>query len=548
MLGCSAQILSAIVFSPAYGSVGYYAPVIRSYADKLTAPVGHPSRKVKVHRVKPLRALLVSAFATLLMMGGCATRPVNPPITAYIPGKGYQFQTRQQYSFDRQNLVVLAFSGGGTRAAAFSYGVLEALRGIEIVGPKGAKFRLLDEVDVITGVSGGSFTALAYGLYGDKLFDEYERRFLKRNVQGELTARALNPLNWGALSSNGWGRSELAAQLYDEILFNGATFADLDRGRGPMIEVMATDLSTGSRVAFDQGTFNVLCSDLSAVPLSRAAATSSAVPVVLSAVTFNNYGGTCNYGTPDWLRPFTNSPDVPRPAARAVQRLKELESFQDSVKRPYLHLVDGGVSDNLGLRGVLDIVEVFQALHAAGQPTPFDHVHRIIVFVVNSLSSPETDWDQSENPPNTVETLVKATGVPIDRYSYEAVEQLKDVAAQWKMLRRIRDTPAFAANKDPTLGEVVNAPDIGLYVIDVSFAALKDKAEFEYLNGLPTSFVLPDEAVDRLRAAAGSIIRESPELQRLLKDAGAKVVSHASGAAATSDVSTPTSESSMTAE
>ena len=79
--------------------------------------------------------------------------------------------------------------------------------------PKGNTVRLLDEVDVITGMSGGSCTALAYGLYGDKLFTEYEQRFLKRDVQGELIARVLNPENWGALWSPTWDRSELAAQL-----------------------------------------------------------------------------------------------------------------------------------------------------------------------------------------------------------------------------------------------------------------------------------------------------------------------------------------------
>ena len=139
-------------------------------------------------------------------------------------------------------MVILAFSGGGTRAAAFSDGVLEALRRIEIVTKSGRKIRLLDEVDVITGISGGSFTALAYGLYGEKLFDEYEARFLKRDVQGALVGRILNPLNWGALSSTGWGRSELAADLYDEILFNGATFADLERASGPAIAVKAIDV------------------------------------------------------------------------------------------------------------------------------------------------------------------------------------------------------------------------------------------------------------------------------------------------------------------
>ena len=149
-------------------------------------------------------------------------------------------------------MVVLAFSGGGTHAAAFSYGVLEALQRMEIIGPEGNRSRLLDEVDIITSVSGGSFTALAYGLYGDKLFDIYETSFLKRNVQGELIARALNPGNWGALWSPSWGRSEMAAQLYDEILFHGATFADLDRGNGPLIVATATDISTGTRVGFEQ--------------------------------------------------------------------------------------------------------------------------------------------------------------------------------------------------------------------------------------------------------------------------------------------------------
>ena len=203
---------------------------------------------------------------------------------------------------DQQDLVILAFSGGGTRAAAFSYGVLEALRRIEIVTKSGRKIRLLDEVDVITGISGGSFTALAYGLYGEKLFDDYEARFLKRNVQGELIARMLDPLNWGALSSTGWGRSELAAQLYDEILFNGATFADLYRAGGPMIAVNATDLATGSRMLFMPQNFNVMCADLGPIRLSRAAAASSAVPVVLSPITINNYGGSCGYQEPAWLR------------------------------------------------------------------------------------------------------------------------------------------------------------------------------------------------------------------------------------------------------
>ena len=471
-----------------------------------------------------LRGPSLLVLASLLLLGGCATRPINPPITEANPRAGYRFETRQAEIKDKNNLVILAFSGGGTRAAAFSYGVLEFLRRTELAGTQGNRVRLLDEVDVITGVSGGSFTALAYGLYGDKLFAEYERRFLKRDVQGEIIARTFSPANWGALSSKGWGRSELAAQLYDEILFNGATFGDLDRGKGPLIMASATDISTGSRLVFTQGTFDVLCSDLNAVPLSRAAAASSAVPVVLSPVTLNNYGGTCNRITPGWVKLFIDTDDPPRPAARAIRSLKALQAYGDSVHRPYLHLVDGGVSDNVGMRGVLDALEILEALHEAGVPSPLDSARRIIIFVVNSLSSPPTQWDESETPPGTVDILLKAAGTPIDAFSYEAVELLKDTAVQWQTSRLIRNSAAMAANKDPAVAHALRVPNAEIYAIDVSFPALKDKAELDYLNRQPTSFVLPVEAVDRLRAAAGTIIAESPEFKRLLKDVGATIV------------------------
>jgi len=467
---------------------------------------------------------LVPAALAALLLGGCATRPVNPPITQVDPTAGYRFETRLADREKKPNLVVLAFSGGGTRAAAFSYGVLEFLRRTEAVGPDGKTVRLLDAVDVITGVSGGSFTALAYGLYGDKLFIDYEQRFLKRNVQGEIISRVMSPSNWSTLGGTGTGRSEVAAQLYDEILFNGATFGDLRRAKGPLIMASATDISTGSRFVFSQRVFDVICSDLDAVPLSRAAAASSAVPVVLSPVTFNNYGGTCNSTLPAWLQPFLDTDNPPRPAARAIRSLKAEQAFRDGVGRPYLHLVDGGVSDNVGMRAVLDALQVIEALHEAGMPSPLDDRRRIIVFVVNSLSSPPTNWDESENPPGTVDVLLKAAGAPIDAFSYEAVELLKDTAARWQTLRRIRDSAAMAANKDPAVAAALRIPNAEVFAIDVSFPALKDKAERDYLNQQPTTFVLSDEAVDRLRAAAGTITSDSPEFQRLLKDLGARIV------------------------
>ncbi|MGY2492388.1 hypothetical protein [Cupriavidus sp. CP313] len=91
-------------------------------------------------------------------------------------------------------------------------------------------------------------------------------------------------------------------------------------------------------------------------------------------------------------------------------------------------------------------------------------------------------------------------------------------------MRQVRKSSAFAANKDAAVATALRTPDATIYAIDVSFAQLTDKAKLAYLNELPTSFSIPPEAVDRLRAAAGKIIMASPDFQRLLQDVGARIV------------------------
>ena len=149
--------------------------------------------------------LLPAVFAALLVLGGCATRPVNPPITQADPDAGYRIATRQAHFKSQETLVILAFSGAARVPPLFRTASWSFSRRTEIAIQNRENVRLLDGVGVITGVSGGSFTALAYGLYGDQLFADYEQRFLKRDVQGAIIARSLNPLNWGNLSFNGLG-------------------------------------------------------------------------------------------------------------------------------------------------------------------------------------------------------------------------------------------------------------------------------------------------------------------------------------------------------
>lgn len=464
--------------------------------------------------------LLLSWILASLVLASCASRPINEPITQVDPQAGYRpyLLIPKRQNNDPHTLFVLSFSGGGTRAAAFSYGVLEELRRTE-VAVDGQRRRLIDEVDLITGVSGGSFTALAYALYGDRLFSEYEGRFLKRNVQGDLLARSLNPFNWWQFIGGSAGRSELAASYYDEILFEDATFGDLLDKPGPVAIATGTDLTTGSRLAFFQNDFDLICSDLNKFPLSRAAATSSAVPVVLSPVSLNNYGGNCGYQYPAWVRDVANPETRVRPSGRAVQRYQEMQDFQNSKHRPYIHLVDGGVADNIGVRGVLEAMQELGMSAGFRSEVGFGVIRRVVLVVVNARSSPSVEWDKIESPPGIVTQLLQSTSVPIDRYSFETVETMKDFAeiSKWKrelLVANKRLAGATAAEAEAAV------PKVEMRVLDVSFDAIRDPEERASLMNLPTSFVLPSEDVDRLREAAGRLLRQSQEYKVIVRDFG----------------------------
>ena len=457
-------------------------------------------------------------------MAGCASRPINQAIDSVDPESGYRpaVMLPRRSGNDPSTLFILSFSGGGTRAAALSYGVLEELRETGYVHSSGEKRRLLDEVDVITGVSGGSFTALSYALYGDRLFDEYEERFLKRNVQGELSRRAfLNPVNWFRMMSGNYGRSEIAADYYDEILFQGATFNDLMTKNAPVAIASGTDITSGSRFAFYQDDFDLLCSDLGTVSLSRAAATSSAVPIALSPVTFNNYGGSCDYRYPAWVSDAQQLEEGQLPPGRELERYKEMAEFRDSKNRPYIHLVDGGVSDNIGVRGVLIALEGFFFSEEFSEKQGFGGIKRIILIIVNARSAHDRDWQQKESPPGSFKQLAQSTGVPIERYSFESIELMKDQVEAASLRRKLRVAEAINAGASRQEAEA-EFPALDFHVMDVSFEDIRDPEERDYFMDLPTSFVLEDEEVDRLRGVAGDLMRQTKAYREFIQSIGAK--------------------------
>jgi hypothetical protein len=147
-------------------------------------------------------------------------RAVNAPLAEVDPDRGYRLSNVEAFREHGSVSIYLAFSGGGTRAAAFAYGVLETLRDQQVL-VDGRPTRLLDKVDTLSGVSGGSFPAAYYGLFGDRIFDEFESRFLRRNIEGAIIWRVFWPWNAVAFLTPWMNRSDIAKGIYQLRLRRG---------------------------------------------------------------------------------------------------------------------------------------------------------------------------------------------------------------------------------------------------------------------------------------------------------------------------------------
>jgi len=452
----------------------------------------------------------VSILTAIFFISGCMHYPINKPLARVDTNSGYRGKFMGQPGNSDELVLFLTFSGGGTRASAFSYGVLEELRNTEVT-INGQKRMLLNEVDGISGVSGGSFTAAYYGLFGDRIFDDFEQKFLKKNVQGGLVRRLLlRPDNWVRLSSPFFQRSDLASEYYDKILFEKKTFRDMAARKGPMVHINATDMVTGIRIAFHQDAFDVICSNLSSFPVARAVTASSAVPVVLTPITLRNYSNDCGYTLPEQLDRVRREHDI---SSRSFHQVSNILPYRDSVKHKYIHLVDGGVSDNLGLRAALDRVLALGNLWNTLKYLRLENTHKVVFIVVNAETEVSSHWSLLGKAPTISAMFGAYSSVSVTRYNYETVMLLRESFRRWT-----EEVQKNRCGDGPISTEPGGCGDIKFYLVEVKFDALKDEAERHYFKSMPTSFKLSDEQVDKLRDAAHRILTESDEFQQLLAD------------------------------
>ena len=423
---------------------------------------------------------------------GCASHGVikNTPLNTTGRAGSYSIKSFVEKWNTGDIELMLAFSGGGTRAAAFSYGVLKELRDTDVV-IAGRSIRLLDEVDYISSVSGGSFTAAYYGLYGDRIFDDFEEVFLRHNVQQKLIRSALRPLSW----FTGRGRTEPAVGYYEKNLFHGATFRDMKQMGGPLVVINATDLGYGVRFSFVQEYFDFLCSDLSAFPVSRAVTASSAVPLLFNPVVVENYQG-CKETRPPWLVA------AEKRASKDPELLQVLDGFQSYFKKKkrYAHLVDGGITDNLGLRAIYDMVEIAGGSEVTHKALDLKPPRQYVVITVNASAKPEPEMDASNKYPSLKKTISAVTAAQLHHYNTATLGLMKQSVTRW--------------------AEELSTPDrpIKPYFIQISFRDIQQPERQVFFNRIPTSFSLSDEQVDELIEAGRELLRKNPDFQQFLSD------------------------------
>ena len=438
----------------------------------------------------------VVAVIVLLATGCAALRPANVPLDRIDLQSGYRPEPKARSRSLGDVGLLLSFSGGGTRASALAYGVLEELRDTQVTA-SGKDQRLLDEVDVITSVSGGSFTSAYYGLYGDRIFEDFDERFLKRKVGRDILLRMLLPQNWLRLIFPFFDRTELAIEYYDQKIFDRARFADLKKAGGPLIQINATDISVGSRFTFMQPQFDLICSDLSELKIARAVTASSAVPIVFPPIALRNYAGRCGYQKPAWLDEALASR---KQSPRRYHIASEISAYLDREAAPYIHLVDGGIADNLGVRGTLDNVIVGGGIRKRLRELGADMPRHIVFIVVDASTEPDRSFPLIPAPPSLAAVIGSITDTQLHRYNFETIELLRESMKRW-------------ASELGSHGEPVQT-----HLIEVAEYRIEDPDERDFFDNVPTSLGLDEETVDRLVEIGRRLLRESEEFQQLLAE------------------------------
>jgi predicted acylesterase/phospholipase RssA len=446
------------------------------------------------------------ALLPLLLLLGCA--PWNQPQNQPLKGENAPLTDRLTAG-DGELYVGLAFSGGGMRATAFAYGMLQELQSAQTGTPNG----LLDNVHLVSGVSGGSVMAAQFGLKGPEGVTGFRENFLITNAEAYMTTSGFNPLTIAKGIAGGVNGRDTFGRYLDDTLYKGATFADLRRS-GIKTWINATDMANNMPFLFSPETFDALCSDLSRVKLSEAVAASAAFPLVFTPIVLEAHHDKCTYREPDWLTAARYNPEATA-AMRAHARALESYTNPDEVK--FVKLLDGGITDNFGTTGLAVERARAQVPYAPLSAEEAVKLKRMLFLVANAGVDKDYDWTQKVAGPGGVNLAMSIATSAMSAASRSGYDSMRGELRLWEseLIEWRCALPLSEVRKLRGSTQGWDCKDVKLFVGEASFAslptALRDK-----LDAVPTRLKLPTDQVDMVIEAGRQATRLTPEFNGFL--------------------------------
>ncbi len=447
-----------------------------------------------------------------MLLASCAhvvNVPINQPVSDPNAGLLGRDLLRSPPGWDDELMVGLAFSGGGMRAAAFSFGVLKELARTDVT-LHGRRLALIDHIDFVTGVSGGAVPAAYFGLKRRDALLDFRERFLIRDAEAELNT-SISLGNISRAISGGVNEDTRFRSWLDANLFEGATFSALLTERRPRIWINATDIYNGTPFVFGKTAFSAICSDLANYPIASAVAASAAVPLVFAPIVLEAYPDRCNAPLPDWIEKARNNPNA-SPLLRAFAL--GIGRYRDGTVK-YIKLLDGGLVDNFGLSGFTIGRESSEVPYGPLTQEQAVRLRRMLFLIVDSGQGPQGDWAQQLDGPSGVDLFNAVTGAALYgsvRASYTAfdatMQNWRNTLIRW----RCGLPPAEAQRLRGGPGD---CHDLKLYIGRIGFDQLGPERAAR-LGAVATRFKLPTDTVDELIAAGGEALAGHPTYRAFL--------------------------------
>jgi NTE family protein len=465
---------------------------------------------------RAIRAGRIIACAALL--AGCTSvihnDPINQPLTANPAQVDAELTPPNAPANNDDMVVAMSFSGGGSRAAAFSYGVLTGFQDTRVPA-RGGAVSLLDRLDFLSGVSGGSILAAYYGLKGPAALADFKQRFLDVNAEESLqTDLSLGNVVRGL--QGGVNDATTFPVWLDAHLYNHATFRDLLSRPRPRVWLNASDIYNRTTFIFAPVTFSALCSDLANYPVSLGVAASAAVPVVFAPIVIQNFDGNCPIPLPSWVARVRADPN----AAPLIKAYADaLESYRSGTIK-YVKLLDGGLVDNYGLAGFtvarLASASPFEPL----APQEAVRLRRFLFMVVDAGRAPAGKWAQTIPGPSGVDLITATSDTATDSGaigSYSAFDgtmnDWRNTLIRWRCGLSEADRRRFGAPPG------WNCRDVQFFISRITFDDLGPQRSAA-LNAVETRLKLPPDQVDMLIAAGRDALQANDRFRAFMASFG----------------------------